>query len=328
MEYARHSLIKSQDDTAQSWVKFRIYLGVFLFISTALFLAILAWTYRFIRVFGLTKKLTLLFLILVDISALSRVVEYTGVLIWESGKWYDTPDLWEEGAVTWLHATFFSSAVITNIFNWIYQALRIKKFQSGSRKSQIPYHIAFLVSQFLVFTFYATLLITNWSDDHDNPQFDFFGVIYGSTYIWVGITFAIVGVRFYKLIHKTSPDTAKTLKKRLFLSMILICLSFWMRGTSIIVAFSLQNQNRFFIEWLKSNNALLPISFLIFYLVVDIFPKLYLCLEVKWITDKEKRRRICALYSHSNSNCFTEPSFDLMMSLNTEKGDLANQPSV
>lgn len=142
--------------------------------------------------------MTLAFLTMVWFTSIFRVLNYAIQLIWRLFDWKEDPNFWTEGSLAWINATCFSAAVTVNIFNWIYQTLRIEQIRTSKRVKQRYIHIMFVVSLVVIFATYFALWIQSWTHGKDYYGYKIFTLIYGVNFIIIGNLFMIVGIVFWK----------------------------------------------------------------------------------------------------------------------------------
>ena len=212
-------------------MSFQIYLGIILLISTITVGLTWWWTIKFLRIFRFKKKLQLIFLFTVWLSAIGRVVYFIMEFIWRQGKCSESPSLCSEAPIYWLSSTLFSIAVVINIFNWRYQTIRMKKFREGKRQNQMHIHILFGVFTFIVFISYTGFTLSAcYFGKQDDLTFLIFSLIYSGTFLLLGISFVAVGINFYLKFRQVWEDKAKKIKVRIFLSITIISVTFIIRG--------------------------------------------------------------------------------------------------
>ncbi|CAI2373383.1 unnamed protein product [Moneuplotes crassus] len=272
-------------------VRYRIFLTVLLVINTFTFCLITIWTYKFVRVFGIKKKLQLVFLLLVCLSAIGRIVFFSLELAYRKGTCYDPPPACLEGSIHWLNAALLTSAVISNIFNWLYQRLRLDKLRTGVRRQQFGYHLALILTLSLELVLYLGLILLSCAI-HGEPHaiLQIFGYIYASTFILIGIVFAFVGYIFYRKFKISSPENARKIKNRVIMSVIIIFTSFVIRGINNFIVIILDGEETMRLQWLENDSVPIAVLLSLYFITVDVVPSVYLSYTIKVITQEYKNR--------------------------------------
>ena len=251
------------------------------------------------------NKLTLLFLILLSGASIARMVYFIYESLGRHGDWSIPDSEWFEAVWGWLHVTLFSAAMLINVFNWLYQTLRLDKLQTGQRRSQWWIHIIFVWAQSVIFLIYILIVIVTCGLYKDYSWLaPVFGTIYGSIFIIIGISFAVVGIRFYRKLKSISEVKARKIKLRLTMSIIIVWVCFVLRGVSNITTSTTNFTNITEREALREDAILLPILLLAFYLIVDIIPTVYQSFGVKAVIDEKNRQTQIKHVSR-----LTEPNF-------------------
>ncbi|CAI2368695.1 unnamed protein product [Moneuplotes crassus] len=285
-----------------SCTKYRIFLTVLLVINTITFALITGWTHKFVKVFRLKKKMQLIFLVLVCLSALGRIFFFGIELAYRKGTCIEPPPICIEGTIHWLNAAMLTSAIISNIFNWLYQTLRLEKMETGSKKDQRGYHIALIVSLVFELIVYLSLtLLACTINNLDKTVFIVFGGIYSSTFLIVGAVFAIAGIIFYTKFKRISPENAKRIKLRVIISIFIIFTSFLIRGATNLIVVILEGDETMRLQWLEKESIGVAIGLSIYFIVVDIIPSVYLSYSIKVITDDYRHRYLSQSSKIGNS---------------------------
>lgn len=119
--------------------------------------------------------------------------------------------------------TLFSAAMLINVFNWLYQTLRLDKLHTGKRRSQWWIHIIFICAQSVIFLMFILITIVTCGLGREYSSLGLlFGTVYGSIFLVIGIAFAVVGIRFYKKLKSISEVKARKIKCRLTMSIIIV----------------------------------------------------------------------------------------------------------
>ena len=228
-------------------------------------------------------------------------------LIWRNDKWHQDPPICIEGTLHWFTAAVLALAVITNIFNWLYQTLRIEKFKTGKRKNQTCYHIFFVIALIFEIFIYLGLSMVAWFFFKDEPiLYRVFSGLYALTFIVVGLTFAIVGIKFYVKFKGASPEFAMKKRFQIFASIAIIFISFLIRGSNNLFAAIVGKDFTLRLEWLENPSFWVAIGAGFYYMIVDVVPSVYLSLGIWIITHEYKERKLQASYlSKTNSSGFS-----------------------
>lgn len=280
-------------DDQDSCVFYKVYLGIILSLSTVAMLLIGWWTLKFIRIFRFKKKLQMWFLFLVFGSTIARVANFSFELYWRGEAWSVPPDFWTESSIYWLSSTLFSSAIVISIFSWIYQLLRIKKFQTGERQYQIPHHIAFGSFLAIVFFSYFGFVFTAWLiESEEMTVFRMFKILYSCTFLLIGVTYIVVAVVFYKNLKKILEEQAKSMKTKIIISVIVISSSFLTRAILNLGMYMFNFNARFNRHWLTENQFWFPLTLTFYFLLSEILPTLYIWMSIKSIEKQLHRKNI------------------------------------
>ncbi|CAI2367951.1 unnamed protein product [Moneuplotes crassus] len=287
------SLFTLQDEESDTCVYYKIYLGIILFISCGI-MAFTIWrTVKFYLRFRCTKKLILIFLLVVCASTVGRVLYFIFEFLWRTGECSMPYNTCAESLMHWLSATLFAIAVVINIFNWIYQTIKMKVFQEGKYKDQTAVHLVFGIFVLVVFLTYIGFVTSSCIfEDSADVIFNIVTLVYAGTFFIIGLTFIIVGINFYRKYKQFNIDQATKIRTRIIMSISVISISFITRGTLNILYYIFDKNARLRREWLKSNSLWFPIIMTAYFIVAEILPTLYLCLGLKVASNQASKKEI------------------------------------
>lgn len=291
MDFTNAPSISSHQEEANLCTKYRIFLSILLVINAMAFALITAFTYKFIKVFRLTKKLQFMFILLVCFASLGRIIFFIIELAYRNGNWNIPPPTWVEASIHWMNSALLTSAVITNIFSWLYQTLRLDKLLTGNRRNQLGYHIALAVTLTLeVLVLVGLVLLTCVIYGEDPILVTIFAVFYSMTFIIVAFAFATVGIIFYWKFKKVSPEHAKQKRNRVMLSIFIIFTTFMIRGINNLVNSLNGTEGSLTLRWLDDDYILYNILWMFYAIIVDAVPSIYLSYSIYLVTQEYRNR--------------------------------------
>ncbi|CAI2370795.1 unnamed protein product [Moneuplotes crassus] len=281
----------SEDETNDSCIIYMIYLSVLLVLSVLTVVLTCWWTTKFFLLFKTRKKLTTIFLFVLTLSSVARLAYFITEIIWRQGECSISVSRCGEEPIYWLSATLFSSAIVINIFNWIYQTLRMKKFITGVRQKQVVHHVLFACfSGLVLLAYFMFLLGVCVFDEGDSVVGRIFTLFYGITFFFIAVVFIFVGWKFYKEYKKFFEDRAKKIKCKIILSITVISSTFAMKGLVNIAYFWGDLNSRFRSEWLRTNTLWYPLLLFFYFTITEIFPTIFLCMGVRSISHQLKKQ--------------------------------------
>ncbi|CAI2375170.1 unnamed protein product [Moneuplotes crassus] len=278
---------------------YMIFLGFTLFLSVIAMIFTGFWTIKFIKIFKARRKLQLLFLLLVDASTVGRVAYFIVEIVWRADSCDKSPSICIEVSLYWLSSTLFSAAIVVNIFSWINQTLRIRKFHYGIRSNKTFFYIAFFIFLALISLIYLGFIISAClSTKEEHTMFKVFKIIYGTSFIVLGVFFIIVGAIFYCQLKKIFKTKAKAMKCQIIFSIISISSSFILRSILTFAMFSFYIYARYRERWLRENTIWFPLILALYFIVSEILPTFYLCMSVKMVEKKIIEKEIQEKSNH------------------------------
>ena len=275
-----------QKEGEGSWIYYRVSIIILLVFAVIVALWIYYSTVQFLRFVGWGKRMQIAFLLCLCLSATGKVgmIIREFVIRWDNCK--NGLGVWEDVSLHWLNSTLFSVAITINIFNWIYQTLRLDKFKTGKRRTQWPYHLAFVLSVSLLFGVFAAIVLTSCltADGHEGMAYNIVAFSFASSFLVLAITFAIVGINLYRKFRQVSHTQARLQKPRIFTSISVIFIWFMIKGILLLIFMADFNRDGVIIDWLAENQNYMALILMVYIIIVDFVPTLYQCLSIKWLT--------------------------------------------
>ena len=137
-------------------------------------------------------------------STIGIIIYFILELTMRRGYWNQPPSIWVEAPMSLMFSILFSSAVVINIFNWIYQTIKIKSIQNGRYQNQVIIHILFAFLILSVFLTYMGFVVASWVLDSDEDLLlRVFTLTYWATFLLIGCSFIFVGINFYHTFKET-----------------------------------------------------------------------------------------------------------------------------
>ncbi|CAI2374015.1 unnamed protein product [Moneuplotes crassus] len=304
------------EDSRDNCIIYKVYLGMLVFLSVITVVLTCWWTTKFLLIFKTRKKLTTLFLFLLTLSSIARLGYFIMEIVWRQGNCSSSPSRCGEAPVYWLSSTLFSSAVVVNIFNWVYQTLRMKKFITGVRQKQILCHIIFATLSGIVLLAYLIFVISVCALARvDVILARIFTLIYAITFFLIGLIFIFIGWRFYKEFKKFYEDKTKAIRNRVFMSILVISTTFILKGIVNVAYYWADVNIKFRSEWLKQNAFWYPLLLLVYFGLTEILPTAFLCMGIRNIYHQiERKKEIEPSYNLAMTTSSTESLADTYLS--------------
>ncbi|CAI2373340.1 unnamed protein product [Moneuplotes crassus] len=280
------------EETKDNCIAYKVYLGFLLALSVVTVMLTCWWTTKFCLIFKTRKKLQTLFLFLVTLSSIARLGYFITEFFWRQGECSHSPSRCGEAPVYWLSSTLFSSAIVVNIFNWIYQTLRMRKFITGVRQKQTVHHIVFASFSGLVLVAYIAFVIAMCALDKSEVVLArTFTLIYAITFFLIGVVFIFVGWKFYREYKKFFEEKARKIRMRILLSILVISITFILRGFVNVAYFWIDLNVRFRAQWLRNNSFWYPVLMFSYFTITEIIPTIFLCMGVRNISHQIERKK-------------------------------------
>lgn len=178
-----------------------------------------------------------------------------------------------EGSLNWGNMVFFVSALIFNIFNWLFTRLKIENLTSSTWSSEtrlkvslIIFHIPIAAFGFSTFIVYCGLDVTFENSIH------FYRAVASVAYLSVSVAFIVVGKMFYNTLKRYSIVQAKEKRKSLIISISVVAIFFFIRGVFNIIRASTAYEVPFENKAWTQNDIGFPIYIFLYLFLWDILP--------------------------------------------------------
>lgn len=267
---------------------------------------LLLGTYQFFKMYKFSNKLLLMFFVMLNLSMIFRTVYFFYQAPYKYRSWRAVPK-WGLSIILYINNLFYSSAILFNLFNWVYHIVTINSYlknRDDQRRLNIVIILLVAMQIFNVLVF-AVFLLGGWGA----PETAFGNIkrindgIMASFFFILATMFLIAGIILYRRISAVSIAKAKVMKKRIIISIILIWIPVFIRCIFDFLDVGLRFHYPFREKSLRENSISYPIFYIFFFTFLDLLP-----MGFQYITVQMVIRH----YSQKVSN---------YMSISTSKGE-------
>ena len=83
-------------------------------------------------------------------------------MLFRNGTWARIVDFWIDGIFSYINIAIFASAIMFNVFNWLYSINDIKEFHDNIKVPNKIYHWILIFIQLIFTGISAFLFINSW----------------------------------------------------------------------------------------------------------------------------------------------------------------------
>ena len=100
----------------------------------AILVVLVIYTSMFVRIYRLRKKLVLLFLIMLCMLLVGRIFSCVVEIFYRPANWSkEMPNTWIDGIANYWSLLWLASAIVFNLFNWLFQMEQMKGYLNTPR---------------------------------------------------------------------------------------------------------------------------------------------------------------------------------------------------
>ena len=202
---------------------FKVISGILAGIWAVVFAMQFYETYQFIKIYRFRSKWLIMYFIMLNITIILRMAYHAQEVLLLYGSWTKSISRCVDGVLSFVTVAVFASAIVFNIFNWLYQIIDINKYFGSNRIPKIFIDVALVVIQIWLTGVIILLFYVFWSFTTDYLYFaDKVGWIISSIYFVLSLLFIIVGIYYYINLKSFSITKAIQMKRRIILSIFFI----------------------------------------------------------------------------------------------------------
>ena len=273
------------DHPDESCIKYKVTAGLLAAVFFVLSVFWCIYSVKFVKIYGMRSKWLIMFLIMLVLSALSRMVALFIEVTIRRHYCVSPFPKWGEGINTFFNLGVFLSAIVFWLFNWLYQINDINNLMHPRRNYKIIIDLLLIVIQTVIFVIVCLMFVLSWACENKNHVIRTFAIVFSVFYFCIGIIFPICGYIFYKKLKLFSYKKSREMKTRILLSAIFISISFILRGWFNIIRISVHFDSKFRIPSQEDNKIGYPIFMIFYYIIVEITPIVFQMVSVKWVVD-------------------------------------------
>ena len=114
------------EEQNESWSAYKITASVLVVLWALVFCVLMIYSYKFFKIYRFKSKWLALFLIMINLSVLTRMGNFIQELIVRKDSCTNEPPIWLDSVATFLNIELFIYAAMFHLFNWQYQIWEIK----------------------------------------------------------------------------------------------------------------------------------------------------------------------------------------------------------
>lgn len=243
------SLRIENDNTAiRDWLYYKIMIGVFGILSIITLLVFLRYARMLFARFGTVNKAQKWFLVFLTLSYLSNIAFAAHEIIGRMICWQDPP-VCTTMVFSWLNFVIYMTAVIFNIYGWVFQIMKLHAFMKGSQPYTKTYWWLLVLTLLTIYSIFIVFIIHGWMvEDEPVLVISSFGYTLSVIYILVGAGYPIVGYLLYRKVSQAGkPEIARMMRNKMIINCMFIFIIFLFRGIFIF----LRSFNDFIIAFRK-----------------------------------------------------------------------------
>ncbi|CAI2373236.1 unnamed protein product [Moneuplotes crassus] len=249
----------------------------------------LYYTYRFTKIYKLSYKCILMYLLTANLSLISRIVQIANHIHFNFGKSKDhckhfPSSACQTGFLFSMPLFFMISSVMFSFFNWIYQSQEIKQYLRRSMKAgRRIIDVLLGTAQAIILVFLLVIIVVACGFEEKVLTEDLYFMMFTVCYFIVSTVFILVGRYYYQCLKKFSPVQAKQMKKRVVLSVMFISGPMYLRGVENLIRFVVDRDRTFIEHSLHNNTFGYPLFIISFYILGDLIPITTMMISMKTV---------------------------------------------